>query len=484
MAHDTTPTTIVIFGASGDLTERKLLPALYSLHRRDQLPACVRIVGVARTEYTDEEFREHVRAGIQEFAASKYDPDAWAHCAENIFYLAGDATDPDDMRRLHAGLSELEQEPANRLYYLAVAPDLYVPITQNLGRQHMARRRNVWRRIVVEKPFGHDLASARELNATLHEVFEESQIYRIDHYLGKETAQNILFLRFANTIFEPVWNRNYVDHVQITVAEEVDVEHRGKFYDKAGVLRDVFQNHLLQLLALVAMEPPASFNADALRNEKLKVLSSVRHIPVEDTLRGQYEGYRGTPGVAPDSKTPTFAALKLHIDNWRWQGVPFYLRSGKALARKVTEVAVEFKCPPHSMFGEIMDDSCFPPNVLSLCIQPDEGIKLQFQAKVPGSHQDTQPVNMDFAYRSSFGSEPLPDAYERLLMDALKGDASLFTRSDEIEQAWRIIDDVQCVWDVSDQPALHLYPPGSWGPSASNPFMTQDGRGWRQECGT
>jgi glucose-6-phosphate 1-dehydrogenase len=475
------PISLVIFGASGDLTERKLIPALFNLYRKQRLPDNIQIVGMSRHPYSQDEYRAHLCDGVQQFAADEFDPDAWESFAARVWYQPGDSKVDEDYDHLEAFLTELEGDPANRLYYLAVAPTLYVPIVEQLGRHDMAKHERHWRRIVVEKPFGHDLASAQELNRLIHHVFDENQVYRIDHYLGKDTAQNIMFFRFANTIFEPIWNRNYVDHVQITVAEEVDIGHRAEFYDHAGVLRDMFQNHLLQLLALIAMEPPASFNADALRNEKVKVLSAIRPIATRDTLRAQYEGYRGSSGVAPDSRTPTFAALKLYVDNWRWQGVPFYLRSGKALGNKFSEVIVEFKCPPHVMFGPAAEE-CFAPNVLSLCIQPDEGIHLKFEAKVPGAYVETNSVDMEFHYRSSFGGSPLPDAYERLLLDALNGDASLFTRSDEIETAWRLIDPIVQAWSTSDVPPLSAYPRGSMGPVASDLFMERDGRAWRQEC--
>jgi glucose-6-phosphate 1-dehydrogenase len=321
------------------------------------------------------------------------------------------------------------------------------------------------------------------LNQDLHDVFQEHQIYRIDHYLGKETAQNILFFRFANTIFEPVWNRNYVNNVQISVTEDVDVGHRAGYYDKAGVMRDMIQNHLMQLLALIAMEPPASFEADSVRNEKAKVMKAIRPIPLEDTVRAQYDDYCEAEGVAEDSQTPTYAAIKLNIDNWRWQGVPFYLRSGKALARKNSEIVIEFQKPPHLMFENIEDED-FQANILSICVQPDEGIHLKFEAKIPGANQETQSVDLDFQYQTSFKGRPLPDAYERLLLDALNGDATLFTRSDEIESAWRLIDPVIAGWRESPQQSpLATYERDSWGPQAADDLLGQDGRHWRYSCG-
>ncbi|MEP7292847.1 MAG: glucose-6-phosphate dehydrogenase, partial [Chloroflexota bacterium] len=320
--------------------------------------------------------------------------------------------------------------------------------------------------------------TAQALNKVIHQAFDESQVYRIDHYLGKETVQNILVFRFANTIFEPIWNRNYVDHVQITVAESVDVEHRGGYYDGAGVLRDMFQNHLLQVLSMVAIEPPASINADALRNEKVKALSALR---LDDAVRGQYEGYVGSEGIAPDSKTPTYAALKLYIDNWRWQGVPFYLRSGKALKQKTSEIVVQFRRPPH-LFFDLPDGRDLDPNLLCLCIQPDEGIHISFQTKFPGSTSDVQPVDMDFKYSKSFGRTPLPEAYERLLLDALQGDAALFTREDEIELSWKLIDSVLHGWELKKAKPLEIYPRASWGPDAADKLLADDGREWRLGC--
>jgi glucose-6-phosphate 1-dehydrogenase len=407
----------------------------------------------------------------------------WQMFEDKIWYVRGDLDTADDYQGLKTFLNEIEEEDANRLYYLATGPEFFVPIVKHLGEQKMAVEGESWRRVVVEKPFGVDLASALALNHDLHNVFQEQQIYRIDHYLGKETAQNILFFRFANTIFEPVWNRNYVNNVQISVTEDVDVGHRAGYYDKAGVMRDMIQNHLMQLLALIAMEPPASFEADSVRNEKAKVMKAIRPIPLEDTVRAQYDDYCDGEGVAEDSQTPTYAAIKLNIDNWRWQGVPFYLRSGKALARKNSEIVIEFQKPPHLMFENIEDED-FQANILSICVQPDEGIHLKFEAKIPGANQETQSVDLEFQYQSSFKGRPLPDAYERLLLDALNGDATLFTRSDEIESAWRLIDPVIAGWHESPQQSpLATYERDSWGPQAADDLLGQDGRHWRYSCG-
>ena len=472
-------TSIVIFGASGDLTDRKLIPALYRLYRKGRLPEKLNIVGMSRTPYSDEAFRDRLRQGVEECSIGGVDGPSCDAFFRKVWYLPGNSTNPADYERLRNYLREKEGGPANQLYYLATAPDLFPVIAACLGNNGMAEEREGWRRIVVEKPYGYDLASAQQLTQILHDSFSEEQIYRIDHYLGKETAQNILFFRFANTIFEPVWNRMYIDNVQISVVENMDVERRGAYYDHAGVMRDMFQNHLLQLLTLVAMEPPASFAADAVRNEKAKVLSAVAPIALKDTVRGQYAGYREAIGVAPDSTTPTYAAVELYIDNWRWEGVPFYLRSGKALPVKSSEIVIEFKCPPHLMF----EIEHFIPNLLMICIQPDEGIHLTLQAKAPDTQQETRQVNMDFHYRNEFGNQKLPDAYERLLLNVMQGDASLFPRADAIDLAWEIIDPVIQGWQTPHNPPLIIYPRGSWGPQEGDELLTRDERCWRAGCG-
>jgi len=480
MSDDEKQNTIVIFGASGDLTWRKLVPALYNNYIKGRTPGCGEIVGFARRPYTDETFRQRLQEGVRTFSPESYDQKRWEEFSSSLIYFQGNLDVPEDFKRLHEFLKERETKPANRLYYLATAPEHYIPVVQCLGQANLADQSEGWRRIIVEKPFGKDLSSARELNRVLHSVFDESQVYRIDHYLGKETAQNVLFFRFANTIFEPIWNRRYVDNIQITVAETVDIEHRADYYDSVGVLRDMFQNHLLQLLSLVAMEPPASFEADAVRNETFKLLSSIRPVAISDTVRAQYEGYRQTEGVAPDSQTPTFAAIKLLVDNWRWKGVPFYLRSDKSLAGKTSQVIVVFQRPPHLMF-RLPDEYQFVPNILSLCIQPDEGIHLMFEAKVPDSDQEMRSVDMEFHYRDSF-TGVLPDAYERLVLEALRGDASLFTRSDGIEAAWKLVDSITSGWETSEAPDLALYRRGSWGPSEANALLARDGRSWQLGC--
>lgn len=477
------PTTaIVIFGASGDLTHRKLIPALFSQFQKGRLPENFLVVGSSRSEYSHEEFRETLRGGVLDLAGMDCPEDEWGSFAERIYYLDGNIKDLEDYRKIDAFLKDLEGDPANRLYYLATAPVLFPTILEMLGEADMVQEERGWCRVVVEKPFGEDLESAHRLNEIIHSVFEEDQVYRIDHYLGKETAQNILYFRFLNTIFEPIWNRNQISHVQITVAEDVDVGHRAGYYDGAGVVRDMFQNHLLQLLTLVAMEPPASFNADAVRTEKVKVLRAIRPLEPADSVRAQYEGYLDEEGVKENSHTATFAALKLYIDNWRWKGVPFYLRSGKALMEKSSEIVIEFEPPPHVMFP-LPEGYKLTPNFISICIQPDEGIHLRFETKVPDSQQGTRSVDMDFHFRDSFGEEPLPDAYERLLLDALIGDPSLFTRSDEIEAAWGLIDPLLKAWEQEPEVSpVYTYEIGSWGPDQADEFIQGDGFTWRMGC--
>ena len=482
------PTTLVIFGASGDLTRRKLVPALYHLHRKGRLPEGFALLGVARHGMSDEAFQKAMEEAVVEFSSDPIDTAAWSTFRDNLHYVAADPTQTDHLRTVQARLLELEagSPVAHRLYYFAIPPEIYQPTLECLAETGMVAETNGWRRVVIEKPFGQDLASARALNGIVHRVLSERQVYRIDHYLGKETVQNVLVFRFANSIFEPLWSRSYIDHVQITVAEEVGVAHRAKFYDSVGVVRDVFQNHLLQLLALVGMEPPASFDPEMVRNERSKLLSAVRPVAEAEvarhTVRGQYRGYADEPEVRRGSQTATYAALRFYVDNWRWHGVPFYLRSGKRLAEKSTEILIQFKSVPHVMFP-LPPGREIRPNALFLCLQPDEGMHLRFEVKAPDTEADMRSVDMDFHYADDFGPGALPDAYERLLLDALEGDASLFTRADAIELAWQIVDPIVRGWEGSSAPPLETYEPGSWGPPGAEALLAQDGRGWALGCG-
>jgi glucose-6-phosphate 1-dehydrogenase len=482
------PVLIVIFGASGDLTQRKLVPAIHALACEGLLPERYAVLGLARTAMSDEEFRRQLKAGVE--AYGRITPEQcqrWEEFAGRFSYLAINYDDPANYTTLAERLRQFSRDTGseNALFYLATPPQLYTPIVAQLGAVRLATCESGWRRIVVEKPFGRDLASAQELNRQVHDVFEESQVYRIDHYLGKETVQNLLVFRFANAIFEPIWNRNYVDAVQITVAESVGVGKRGGYYDQAGVVRDMVQNHALQLLTLTAIEPPVAFNATALRNEKVKVLEGIRASTPGDiaqtTVRAQYRSetgptYRKEEGVQPASETPTYAALKFYVDNWRWQGVPFYVRSGKMLKTKSTDIVVRFKRVPHLMFPKDYP-GIRPPNILTIRVQPDEGMLLAFNMKMPGAGMRTRPVDMEFNYDTDFGNNALPDAYERLLVDALQGDASLFARSDEIELSWRIVDPILASWAAGETP-LAFYEPGSWGPAEADALLARDGFEW------
>lgn len=476
--------TMVIFGASGDLTSRKLIPALYRLFQRGQLSEGTRIVGVSRSPFSDEAWREQLAITTEKFVSKSFDPKSWSEFAKMIYYCPGDIKAADDFNRLASRLTEIEEgRQTDRVYYVATMPQLYETAAENLGKAGLADDSRGARRVVIEKPFGTDLKTARHLNLAIAKVFREDQIYRIDHYLGKETVQNIMILRFGNTIFEPLWNRNYIDNVQITVAEEVLVGRRGDYYDGSGVLRDMFQNHLFQLMMVTAMECPAKFNADSVRDEKVKVLRAIRALKGADFadcgIRGQYDGYRKEEGVAPDSQTETFAALRLNIDNWRWNGVPFYLRSGKALSCRTTQIVIEFKEPPHLLFGS-GKSSTPQANRLVIQIQPAEGIQLHFQSKVPDAEMSMRQSELDFRFDK--GGDSLPDAYQRLLQDALQGDASLFARSDEVELAWAIIDPIIAAWRSPAAPQMNDYPLHGWGPMASTEWMYAQDRSWFDVC--
>jgi glucose-6-phosphate 1-dehydrogenase len=477
--------TLVIFGASGDLTSRKLVPAMYSLFRKQRLGEKLRIVGSARTPMESTAWRESLGETTAQFARRDFDPAAWRRFAESIEYFSGDATRRADVEALHEKLNQCEQgESCTRVYYLATAPQFFEPIVNLLGATGQADESLGPRRLVVEKPFGTDLATARQLNGALHQTFREEQLFRIDHYLGKETVQNILVLRFANAIFEPIWNRNYIDHVEITAAETVDVGRRGAYYETAGVLRDMFQNHLLQLLTFVAMEAPGRFTADAVRNEKVKVLDAIRQWKpgdvAEHTVRAQYRGYRQEPGVAEGSQTATYAALKLYVDNWRWQGIPFYLRSGKAMNCRTTQIVIQFRQPPHLLFS---DSSArrHEGNRLVIQIQPAEGIQVHFHTKVPDQGMQLRLTDLNFRFDAAF-SKALPEAYERLLLDVLSGDQSLFARSDEVELSWGIIDPIHHAWRQTGLPEVAAYDKGSWGPMEASKWIWSDKREWLDVC--
>jgi glucose-6-phosphate 1-dehydrogenase len=477
---------LVIFGASGDLTSRKLIPALYRLHLQQRLPADTHVVGCSRSDYSDEAWRAELAKSTQQFVGDEFQSESWNQFAARIDYHRLDVDQRKDFQQLSERLDRISMADAQatRIYYLATSPDLYATTVAHLGEAGLAVDDHGPRRIVIEKPFGTDLRSARLLNTAIHQAFEERQVYRIDHYLGKETVQNLLVMRFANGIFEPVWNRNYIDHVQITVAEEVTVGQRAEYYDRAGVLRDMFQNHLLQLATITAMEAPVRNHADLVRDEKVKVLQAVRPLRgadfAQDTLRGQYEAYRQEPNVPADSQAATFAVIKLAIDNWRWQGVPFYLRSGKAMSCRSTQIVVQFREPPHSLFARDERRS-LEGNRLVIQIQPAEGIQLQLQSKVPDAGMKMRLTDLDFRFDREFSGR-LPDAYQRLLLDAAAGDASLFARSDEVELAWSIIDPIIEAWNSPAAPQLDLYPSGEWGPATANQWMLQQGRQWFDVC--
>lgn len=481
------PCAFVVFGATGDLTHRKLAPAIYHLAAERSLPDGFVTVGVARRNLTTDSFRHGLQEGISEHSRTGLDEQTWSNFSSKLHYVQGDFDDPKTYEALKKKLQELDREhglEGNRLFYLAVPPSEFQTILVRLRSKGLIYdvEDERWSRVIIEKPFGRDLESARELNRLVGHVLDESQAFRIDHYLGKETVQNIMVFRFANSIFEPLWNRKYVDYVEITAAETVGVESRGNFYEKTGVLRDVVQNHLLEVLSLVAMEPPNAASADAIRDEKLKVLKALR-VPWSDTIPrdvvlGQYEGYRSEKNVAPDSKTPTFAAIRAHVDNWRWQGVPFYMRTGKRMGQRLTEVSLYMQPIPLCLFGR--EDVCehIDPNVITLRIQPDEGIQVRFASKIPGHDTGVGSVTMDMSYADTFGGKP-PEAYERLLLDAMLGDATLFSRRDAVEASWAWITPILDYFDEHPCEEFPNYAQGSWGPASCHTLMHRDRRKWR-----
>jgi glucose-6-phosphate 1-dehydrogenase len=482
---------IVIFGVTGDLTRRKLMPALYENAKNGRLPVPFYIVGFARRPWSHEKMRDVLRQSVMDHGRTRpIDTEVLEALLDNAYYVQSTFQDEEGYVRLDQALNQLGIQ--NTLFYLSTPPEWYATIVENIGKSQLESCELGWRRIVVEKPFGRDLDSALLLDSELHAVFNEDQIYRMDHYLGKETVQNILAFRFGNGIFEPLWNRKYIDHIEITMAETEGVGTRAGYYDSAGVIRDVFQNHLLQLLTLTAMEAPAIFNAKAVRDEKVKVLKSIEEITgesaIENTVRAQYvsgtidgkrvPSYRDEPGVSPDSTTETYLAARLFVNNWRWAGVPFYLRSGKRLADRVTAIAIQYTQVPLSLFGQ-RNLASEAPNVLVLRIQPDEGISLYLGAKSPGSVMQIEPVQMRFSYAEAFTAEP-PEAYERLLLDSLLGDATLFTRSDEVVEAWKLTDGIIDAWKAQDLKNLPIYEAGTQGPHAADEFIQRDGREWRK----
>jgi glucose-6-phosphate 1-dehydrogenase len=492
------PTVVVIFGATGDLTRRKLVPALYNLSIDGLLPGHFHVVGFARRPYSDENFRDELAGPVAEFSRSAFERTHWDSFAGQCFYVQGGFDDAQGYINLREKLDELDSRDGRkctRLFYFATAPRYFETIAGQLCQAGLMDQSDAPRRIVIEKPFGRDLSSAKELNRSLLGCMDESQIFRIDHYLGKETVQNLLVFRFGNGIFEPIWNRRYIDHIEISVCESVGVGSRAGYFEKSGILRDIVQNHMLQLLCLVALEPPARFDADGIRDEKVKVLRSVRRMNAEEvaqrTVRAQYArgyvagaevpGYLAEEGVASDSQTETLAALELYIDTWRWAGVPFFLRAGKRLAKRVTDISIAFKQVPHALFAN-QDIKDIPSNILSFQIQPDEGISLSMVSKPPGPKFAVRPVKMDFSYGLSF-SDQAPEAYERLLLDGMRGDPTLFTRNDEIEEAWTLIDPIIQTWQqgVSSRPDMHEYEAGGWGPEAADQLVERRvGTIWRR----